>query len=157
MLKIGFNIEGSWDGFLIDFGTVLGAPEGSKMWFSLRRGTNFAIFAYLNISYLLDPSKYRFWVDLGGQVGHQNRTCWLQEGNLWCIKLLLGGSEEQPKMHLNKTQKKVRWKLRKLPDGAHWVTFGQLCLQIFASAIWEMDLDAFIEDFGTDITLKVSL
>ena len=91
MLKIGFNIEGSWDGFLIDFGTVLGAPEGSKMWFSLRRGTNFAIFAYLNISYLLDPSKYRFWVDLGGQVGHQNRTCWLQEGNLWCIKLLLGG------------------------------------------------------------------
>ena len=48
------------------------------------------------------------------------------------------------------------WKLRKLPDGAHWVTFGQLCLQIFASAIWEMDLDAFIEDFGTDITLKVT-
>ena len=49
------------------------------------------------------------------------------------------------------------WKLRKLPDGAHWVTFGQLCLQILFSVIWEMDLDAFIEDFGTDITLKVSL
>ena len=80
VLKIGFNIEGSWDGFLIDFDTVLGAPEGSKMWFSLRRGTNFAIFAYLNISYLLDPSKYRFWVDLGSQVGHQNRTCWPKRG-----------------------------------------------------------------------------
>ena len=68
MLKIGFNIEGSWDGFLIDFGTVLGAPEGSKMWFSLRRGTNFAIFTYLKISYLFRPSKPRFWVPFGAKL-----------------------------------------------------------------------------------------
>ena len=91
MLKIGFNIEGSWDGFLIDFGTVLGAPEGSKMWFSLRRGTNFAIFAYLKISYLLRPHKPRFWVTFGGQVGARNRTSWSQEASWTEVKPIFDG------------------------------------------------------------------
>ena len=86
VLKTGLNIKGSWDRFSIDVGTIsgalLGGPKATKHWPAWVR-KHFGLFsAHLNISCLLGSKKYRFWVDFGSQVGHQNRTCWLQEGRL---------------------------------------------------------------------------
>ena len=80
VLKKDLNLEGSWDRFLIDFGTVSGAAGGAKIVFSLQRESNFDIFGYLKLRCLLDPQKHRFWLRFGEQVGHQNRPCWGQEG-----------------------------------------------------------------------------
>ena len=73
--------EVSWDRFFIDFGTILGGPEEVKMWFSLRRGSNFEVFASSNISYLLESKKHRFWEVFGGQVGYRKYVRWLQEAS----------------------------------------------------------------------------
>ena len=71
----------SWDPFFIDFETFLGCPREVKIWFSLRRGSNFEVFASSNISYLLDSKKHRFWEVFGGQVRYRKCVRWLQEAS----------------------------------------------------------------------------
>ena len=82
-VKKDLNIERSRDRFSIDFGMFFGGLGEAKTGFSLESGTDFDSFASCNISCLLDPESHRFWGCFGGQVGHQNRTCWLQEGKMW--------------------------------------------------------------------------
>ena len=55
VLKMYRKKDCSWDRFFIDFGTVSGGPGDVKMWFSLKRGSNFDIFGYLKLRKLLDP------------------------------------------------------------------------------------------------------
>ena len=57
-------------------------PGKAKTGFSLESGINSDIFGCCNISWLLNSKNHRFGPRFGGQVGHQNRTCWLQEGRL---------------------------------------------------------------------------
>ena len=85
VLKIGLNMEASWDRFSIDFGTIsgalLGGPKATKHWPAWVR-KHFGLFsAHLNISCLLGSKKYRFWIHFGLQDEVQNRTRWLQEGS----------------------------------------------------------------------------
>ena len=62
VLKIGLNMEASWDRFSIDFGTIsgalLGGPKATKHWPAWVR-KHFGLFsAHLNISCLLGSKKY---------------------------------------------------------------------------------------------------
>ena len=88
----------SWYPFFTDFGTILGSPGEVKMWFSLRRGSNFEVFASCNISYLLESQKHGFWEVLGGQVGYQKCVRWLQEASWAEITKLFGGPKGCQKM-----------------------------------------------------------
>ena len=47
VLKVDLNIEGSWDRFLINFGTVSGGAGEAKKRLSLETGYNFHISAML--------------------------------------------------------------------------------------------------------------
>ena len=90
VLKMYMKREVSWDRFFIDFGTILGGPGQVKMWFSLRRGSNFEVFASSNISYLLESKKTSilggFWgsswvpkmCNMGprGLLGRSNKLFW---------------------------------------------------------------------------------
>ena len=73
------KMEGTWDRFFIDFGTVWGGPGPLKIVFSYHSGNDFTIFGFLNIKSNLSHQKHRFWLRFGGHVGVQKRTCWLQE------------------------------------------------------------------------------
>ena len=81
VLKMYMKREVSWDRFFIDFDTILESPGEVKMWFSLRRGSNFEVFASSNISYLLESKKHRFWEVFGSQVGYRKRVTWVQEAS----------------------------------------------------------------------------
>ena len=98
----------SWDRFFIDFGTVLGGPGGCKMWFSLRRGSNFEVFASSNISYLLESKKHRFWEVFGSQVGYRKRVTWVQEASWAEVTNFFGGPKEHSQMSHKKYAKKSK-------------------------------------------------
>jgi len=93
----------SWDRFFIDFGTVLGGPEEAKIWFSLKRGSNFEVFASSNISYLLESKKHRFWTGFGDQVGYRKYVRWLQEASLGEVTNFLGRPKRCQKKEVKNT------------------------------------------------------
>ena len=99
VLKMYLKRDLSWDRFFIDFGTVLGGPGEVKMWFSLRRGSNFEVFASSNISYLLESKKHRFLEVFGSQVGYRKRVTWVQEASWAEVTNFFGGPKRCQKMN----------------------------------------------------------
>ena len=98
----------SWDPFFIDFETFLGCPREVKIWFSLRRGSNFEVFASSNISYLLESKKHRFWEVFGSQVGYRKRVTWVQEASWAEVTNFFGGPKEHSQMSHKKYAKKSK-------------------------------------------------
>ena len=108
VLKMYMKREVSWDRFFIDFDTILESPGEVKMWFSLRRGSNFEVFASSNISYLLESKKHRFWKVFGGQDGYRKCVRWLQEASWGEVTNFLGVPKVSSKMSRRKSAKKTK-------------------------------------------------
>ena len=110
VLKIGLNMEASWDRFSIDFGTIsgalLGGPKATKHWPAWVR-KHFGLFlTHLNISYLLESKKHRFWEVFGSQVGYRKRVTWVQEASWAEVTNFFGGPKEHSQMSHKKCVKK---------------------------------------------------
>ena len=91
------NIGCSKHWLFTDFRTVSGGPGASKMWFSLRSGSNFHIFAYLKISTLLNVQKHGFRPRFGGPSWHRKCTSWPREANMSEKNFFFWGSKSDQK------------------------------------------------------------
>ena len=94
--KRDLKMEGTWDRFFIDFGTVWGGPGPLKILFSYHSGTDFTIFGFLNITCNLRHQKPQFWVRFGGHVGVQKSRHQLQEASWARRTRFFGGSKRAP-------------------------------------------------------------